>query len=530
MIQPPPATAFTLAADFDVHDLPGRVGGGFILLEAEKEQIDEEYLDTFDWLLYLSGMLLARTKRRYRLYSGTGEILCQGWGPRRLRPFWEEFPVGQLQDELRSTAGIRALCPQLQLKGSRQYFHLLNEDEKIVLRLRQDLTTVHLPGREPSLVASLHLFGVRGYERPFQAVSEIVGQNGGQQATEGSMFLRPVLDAAGISPERMGAKFAVALDRDCTVFEGLREIGLVLLAEIGMQLPGVIEDIDSEFLHDFRIALRRTRSLLSLFFKTLPREQAEHFRAELKWITQATNSVRDCDVYLLGADEYRAMLPERLHPGLLCFFEGLRERRKKEFKLMKRRLKSARAAALFKDWQGFLRDRLPALPPAKKPGLCRGFAARLLKKRYKRILETGAACGPESEDTVLHALRIEAKKLRYLLEFFRSVLAAAEVDQLVKHLKRLQNNLGEFNDLSVQQAMLGSFQSPVKTGNIEQMLGTAAALGGLIAHLADRQRLVRSEFEETFLEFAGEDNQTLVRTIVTDAFSGLPGEKDPSSA
>ncbi len=526
MIHQSPLASFSLAADFAVHDLPALVGSGFVLAEAEREQFDEEYLDTFDWRLYAGGRALSRSGRRYQLYSVAGEMLCQGKGPGKKRPLGTDFPVGQLQEEIKNAADIRALCPQLILKWTRQHFHLLNADEKIVLRLRQDLMTVVLSGKKALNLASLRLQGIRGYNKPFAAVVQIVSQKGGQQVAEGSFFLAPVLEAAGIIPEKMAARFSISLERDITVHEGFQEVGLALLADIQMQQQGVIDDIDSEFLHDFRIALRRTRSLLSLYYKILPVQQADHFRAEFKWLTMATGNVRDSDVYLLEADNFRAMLPLRLHPGLNCFFQGLRELRKREFKLMRRRLKSQRAAKLLKDWQVFLEGQLPEMHTSNGKRLGRQFAARVLKKRYKKILEAGAACGPQSPDRTLHALRIEAKKLRYLLEFFRSLFPAAEVDLLVKHLKRLQNNLGEFNDLSVQQTMLGTYQSPGKTDSLEQMLSVAASLGGLITHLAHRQSQIRGEFEETFLEFSGEDTQNLVKTIVDGALHDLPHKEE----
>ena len=525
MMPPAPSAAFTLVPDFSLHDLPTQIGVGYVLLEMESEQCDEEYLDTFDWRLLASGRALARTQRRYRLYSTSGDIICQDRGPAKLRPFWWDFSDGPLRDELKSTADIRALCPQMQMQQQRQHYNLLNVDEKIVLRLRRDTMTAVFPGKEPEQFSSLHLYGVRGYSRPLQTVSRIIRQGGGIPVAEGEIFLEPALKAAGIMPEKMRAKFAVSLEPGITVFEGLKDVGQALLADISMHQPGVIEDIDSEFLHDFRIALRRTRSLLSLYSRILPISVCDYFRTEFKWITQATNTVRDCDVYLLMTEEYQAMLPARLHPGLISYFEGLRSLRKKEFKLMRRRLTSQRAARLFSDWQVFLQEELQLLQEPKGKMSCRLFAAKMLKKRYKRILEKGSECGPESPDSMLHALRIQAKKLRYLLEFFRSLFSVDEVDLLVKHLKKLQNNLGEFNDLSVQQTMLGSFQSPAKTDSVERMLSVAAALGGLITHLADRQALVRGEFEENFLQFAGKDAQSLVKTIIGES-EHLPQENE----
>ncbi len=90
----------------------------------------------------------------------------------------------------------------------------------------------------------------------------------------------------------------------------------------------------------------------------------------------------------------------------------------------------------------------------------------------------------------------------------------------------IQNNLGEFNDLSVQQTMLGTFRSPRRTEDLEQMLAVAAALGGLITHLADRQQQVRGQFEETFAEFASSENRALLQAIIRPGGQERDSEKD----
>lgn len=514
MIEKSLFASFILPDDVDMHEIATRLGDSYSFLEAGREQFDEEYLDTFDWGLYHSGCSLARSGRRYRLYSIAGVVLYEEQGPRKKRPFWSDFAEGQMQDQIKTGAEIRALCPQLRLRRDRQSFHFLNEDGKIVLKIWQDLSTVRPEGKAVVDLRSLHLSGIRGYARQFQSVRRFLRQGGRKEVAEGTHFLDSALVATGISPVSAGMKFAVTLDPDITVLQGMREVGLAILQDIRKNLPGVVDDIDSEFLHDLRIALRRTRSLLSIFGGAIPTTQADRFRSEFRWIAQITGAVRDCDVYLLQTDDYRSMLPERLHLGLNGFVQGLKEFRKREFKAMKRHLKSPRFARLLKDWQNYLENRLEETAETGEPRLCRDFAAKAVKKRFKRIIRKGNECGPESPDSLLHALRIEGKKLRYLLEFFRSLFPLEEVDLLVKHLKKLQNNLGEFNDLSVQQAMLGTFRSPRRTEDQEQLLSVAAALGGLITHLADRQHRTRGEFEETFAEFAGEENQILLQAIV----------------
>jgi CHAD domain-containing protein len=106
-------------------------------------------------------------------------------------------------------------------------------------------------------------------------------------------------------------------------------------------------------------------------------------------------------------------------------------------------------------------------------------------------------------------MRIDCKKLRYLLEFFRSLYPPADVTEVVQALKRLQDNLGEINDLRVQQASLTELAG--------QMLaeGTASAetliaMGRLAERLEARRAAESSRFEECFAGFATRENHQRV--------------------
>jgi CHAD domain-containing protein len=108
----------------------------------------------------------------------------------------------------------------------------------------------------------------------------------------------------------------------------------------------------------------------------------------------------------------------------------------------------------------------------------------------------------KSPDVDLHRIRIHAKKLRYLLEFYRSLFPAPVIESFVKSLKKLQDNLGSFNDLSVQQRMLGEYQKGLEGSERKNAIKVAAALGGLITHLHEEQEAARQKFEQIFEEFS----------------------------
>ena len=120
--------------------------------------------------------------------------------------------------------------------------------------------------------------------------------------------------AAGGRPAGTSAKLDLKLDPDEPATEAATTVFARLLEVIAENLPGTLEDIDSEFLHDLRVAVRRTRSLQRQF-KTVYPERLQHFRDEFKRIQQVTGDLRDLDVYLLDFDDLRASLPEPMRPS-----------------------------------------------------------------------------------------------------------------------------------------------------------------------------------------------------------------------
>ena len=89
--------------------------------------------------------------------------------------------------------------------------------------------------------------------------------------------------------------------------EAVREVLQALLATIRLNESGVREDIDTEFLHDFRVAVRRTRSALSQVKGVFGGNRFEQFRDEFKWLGGLSGRLRDLDVYILSLPEYRAL-------------------------------------------------------------------------------------------------------------------------------------------------------------------------------------------------------------------------------
>ncbi|MEO1370782.1 MAG: CHAD domain-containing protein, partial [Acidobacteriota bacterium] len=306
------------------------------------------------------------------------------------------------------------------------------------------------------------------------------------------------LGASGRRPGDYSSKVRLKLKRRSTVLEASQTIYTALLEAMLTNEPGTRDDLDSEFLHDFRVAVRRTRSALSQVKGVFSDDVVEHFKQQFRWLGHITGPTRDLDVYLLKMPAYRADLP----PGAQVHLEPLEhflvERQAAEHGELVRNLGSARYRDLIDTWRAQL-ERPSVGPLAQAPVL--EVASARIWKNYRRMVKTGLAITDETPAEALHDVRIIGKKLRYLMEFFRSLYPKKDIDTAIRELKRLQDNLGDFNDYEVQEAAMGRFADQLTksmAADGSDPASTLLAMGRLQAHLDDGRSRERWRFAERF--------------------------------
>ncbi|MBA3007812.1 MAG: CHAD domain-containing protein [Desulfocapsa sp.] len=503
--------AYILPEQIDIVTQLSGLSANYSIQEGEMTNDTLCYLDTFDWRLYEKGLICLRQGNGVPLltdFSGGNRIQDDGPVDKDFLP--PDCVGGVLGEKLRSVAGIRTLLPQAEITRHSQSIHIINRDQKTVLSGILELNQLlGADGQSTPLGGSLLIQGLRGYGKILARVTALLKSSGLETGYSEERALCIALAAMGRKPLDYSSQFSITLDPAETVVQAAQKIFFRLLEGMERNVPGIIEDLDTEFLHDFRVALRRTRSLLGSMKTRMPPADVDHFQQGFKEIGIATGPVRDLDVYLLGKNGYQAMLPEGLQEGLDVFFKELGRQRVQELRRMKKALQSRNCKQFLMRWRRYVEDSLiaSALEAGHEP--CKEVAAKAIKKRLQRILKDGAAIGPQSPDDALHRLRIQGKKLRYLLEFYCSLFPKSKINPLVKSLKRLQDNLGSFNDLSVQQLMLGRYEESLVGGEQKKAIKVAAALGGLITHLHEEQKSVRQEFEQRFEQFITAENRKL---------------------
>ncbi len=248
-------------------------------------------------------------------------------------------------------------------------------------------------------------------------------------------------------------------------------------------VQGTLDDVDPEYLHDLRVAVRRLRSALRLFAAILGPRRCDSLRLELGEFGRLLGAVRDLDVFRLSLRAQAQRLGESGAIAVLLA-DQLGQQRAPAREALETALASKRFASLLR--------RLDALASSSPPRRPRGMQGRsvaaaapgLLQQAQKRVLRLGRSIGPDSPATDLHRLRILFKRLRYASEFFQEAFVdpASGRDPLADYLPllvRFQDCLGEHQDAVVAIGRIQNLaRDMVRTGALapERLLD----LGGLI--------------------------------------------------
>jgi CHAD domain-containing protein len=481
---------------------------------AEQTQSGQRsFYDTFDLRLRDKGLRLFREDGLLRLADLDGSelgALAFSSDPDTLLP--GELEPGPLRERLAQVCDVRVLIRTGLIDTRRRVLPVLDDEEKTVARLvAEEAALSDGPRAGDALRARLRLLGVRGYDKQLGRIRRVLEDELG--LTVSTETLEDELRArAHSSPMWLSSDADVELTPDLAADRAAVALSTRLLHVIEANLPGTLADLDSEFLHDLRVAVRRTRALQRELKSVFPPEELAHFRQEFKWLQQITGPSRDLDVYLIEFDDFTEAVPMHHREDLGLVRVLLEERQVVERERMERDLRSSRATAALRDWGEFL-ERLPSAPVDDRPNAVTPIgevAAQRIEKVYRRMVKMGRAIDDDSPHEALHDLRKKGKELRYLLEFFSALFPRKVTKPMVRTLKALQDTLGRFQDREVQATMLRSISAEVgqRAGGAETLM----AMGVLVERLQEQQDVARAEFNERFAAFSAPEQRELVKT------------------
>ena len=241
---------------------------------------------------------------------------------------------------------------------------------------------------------------------------------------------------------------------DLPAIEGFRSVLADLADVIARNRQGTIERLDPEFLHDLRVAARRSRAVLAAGGRVIPDDVRREARLGFALLSDLTGPPRDLDVYLLGWAAYTEPLGPHAAVDLEPVRAHLIRAQDEAYATLTTWLQSEEALDRLASWRRWLTGPLPEVLPDRALDPLGPYVAKRIRRAQATLLDEGRAITAESPDERLHDLRKDAKKLRYLLECFGALLDPGPRAKLVKRLKALQENLGEHQDAAVHAAEL----------------------------------------------------------------------------
>jgi CHAD domain-containing protein len=307
------------------------------------------------------------------------------------------------------------------------------------------------------------------------------------------------------------AKVTVTLAYDQRADAAAETVLRALLDAIRENLDGAVAGEDPEFLHQLRIAVRRSRTVQRQLAPVFPPLELPGFRAEFKWLQRVTGEARDLDVYLEDFESMRELVPQEVRPDLDPLRQVLGHGRLASHGAAARALRSRRTSELLTDWESLL-ESLVERPLEDRPGATLPIgelAGSRIRKVYKRLVAMGRAIGDHSPAEEYHELRKKGKELRYMLELLGKIFDPEVVDGLVRPLKALQDVLGRHQDREVQMALLRSLADEV--AGLPRGPRAVLAMGILVDRLGLDERAAREEFAERFAEFSAKRERRLVK-------------------
>ena len=294
-----------------------------------------------------------------------------------------------------------------------------------------------------------------------------------------------------------------------------------LLDVIEWNVAGATARLDTEFLRELRVAVRRSRAAVKLTASVLPAGFADTFGPRLSWIGDLTTPARDLDVLVLMLPELTATLPAHVRGDLEPLRAMLTEHNLRTYRELGDALRSPQFAEFLADYRRGLADIVDAPP---RPPAAAEAASHWAATAMRRVVRAGSEITDASPPESLHDLRKLCKELRYCLQLFEPLWAhdaekertttADDVGrrEFVLELKALQDNLGVYQDSDVQNATLRRWAESADTGLFPA--ATVLAIGRISVHLEAVQAAARAAFAGRFRQFTSLANRRRFTALI----------------
>ncbi|MCK4710647.1 MAG: CHAD domain-containing protein, partial [Gammaproteobacteria bacterium] len=378
---------------------------GNLNLEYHREEVTTPFqlIDCFDQSIRKSGQALIFTDNMLMLLQPDGIILTQA--AVEASGFIADQNDGPVKNALSFVSPLRRILVIGHGTLSDTRVNAVDSEKKT--HVRAHFRTFRANAADAQMTQAT-LQALRGYDSAFESMRQKIDQLGYKVEQDMSIvYGRLIAQYQPYNP-----KPVIAISKDELAFQAANDIIRIYIEVARLNEPGIITDEDSEFLHDYRVSLRKVRSVVSLFKGIYSDEQTLTLKREFSNLMSPTGRLRDLDVYLLDRQNYFKLLPESLHDGLTMMFNLFETERNEQLKIISTHLKSSAYKHSINSLHTLFSGSTDLQAGANADHSAYLYARELIWKRYRKVCKIARAINPNTPDSEVHELRIHCKKLR----------------------------------------------------------------------------------------------------------------------
>ncbi|MHB8090336.1 MAG: CYTH and CHAD domain-containing protein [Syntrophales bacterium] len=471
---------------------------------------EDLYLDTFDWRLFRHGLSL-----RFSRTAGKAHYTLKILGPIKGDPaerleiecaagekIGEPWDIKEtdINEKIAEIIYPRRLLGHIAVRARRRTFKVVHPDGTVVeiAFVSSAFQAVGFQKPASCRLCEIALHFTKGTSATLEAMTKNITEKFVLLPCPQSM-LETAIERLGISFPAKNPPAELTVNIDDRLDLAVKKILSFQLSRLQENIPGTLADIDTEFVHQARVATRRMRSLLRLFADAVPQRSAEYFSGELLWLGSLFGAVRDLDVFSLNLNKFKneiTLAPQRV---LEILIRQIQQERSTLLAELRDGLSTTRWRIFSLRISTFI-TRQPAIHPLAPLALAKvgEIAPSVISGLFNKVVSQGNRLLLKPRIRYFHKLRIQFKKLRYASEFFNPAFDGA-LSSFITDAVKIQDCLGELQDTVFTKELISGLLKKWRGSVMEPRL--IFILGEIHQLQQEIARARQSEFKEIWKQF-----------------------------
>jgi len=524
---------FVIPDELDATELLQQLRDAFSIRAQAEAVISRVFYDTFDWRLYKSGSVLEmqqdeRCNKIYWRKGKKGQPRIQ-LGLSKVPRLADDLPACSLRQQLQAVIGVRELKPRIKLRINRRYYAVVDKHDKVVVRLYIDKHW-YKPSRlraDKLLAKRLTIKPVKGFAKKHQKFMALLQTLNLLQTQDNAMKL--ALAAQGEAAGEYTTRTTLWLDPDMHAEEPFRLILMRLLEIMQLNTSGCIEGIDTEFLHDYRDAIKKSHFAMKCLVDLDHKALGANYQDLFSGIDELTAPVRKLDVFMHALSDYQQEMDQAGLQQLQRFREHLQKSRTISQAKLVETIKSSSFKRGIKQWQATLEQ--PGNHTANQDtgqgtgqnadqsagSVCK-LVDEMIWQRFLDSKKNGKAFARNHKDEPRRALQQSLDEISYLMEFFRSFYAVLQLRELDQMISVLRDQLESLEVLSAQAEMV---RDCIQNEADEALVQVGENLLGI---LQQRRVSIIEQFTADYSAYASASTRKKFKDMFIEYHSGKDSE------